>query len=266
MLARRSWSTRYAEWNKRWGAPFGRPTRALVQKLVPRRFRSHRWCIPLSGYFAFQPNNDTRAVEYPWAFEALQVQPGMTVLDIGGSLAGLQFVLDKVGCTVTNVDPGEEARGVGWPVRPETFDKLNRAFGTHVTLKNCFLEEARLPSESFDRVVSISVLEHIPEADLTTLLAEVRRLLKPGGRFVATLDLFLDVHPFVDKERNAYGHNVSARWLVETSGLELVHGEPSELYGYDRFEPERILKRGEEFFIGLYYPVMAQTLVLRKPD
>jgi SAM-dependent methyltransferase len=41
------------------------------------------------------------------------------------------------------------------------------------------------PSQSFDFVVSNSVLEHIP--DLAPVLAEASRLLRPGGRFLFTV-------------------------------------------------------------------------------
>ena len=45
-------------------------------------------------------------------------------------------------------------------------------------------EGAQIPAEdaSFNTVTSISVLEHIPEID--PVIAEVARVLKPGGRFV----------------------------------------------------------------------------------
>ena len=191
------------------------------------------------------------------------MRPSLRVLDIGGSLAGLQFVLDREGCEVVNVDPGEDSRGRGWPVRPETFERLNRAFGTQVTLRNCFVEQAKLEDASFDRAVSISVLEHVPEHDLESILNHVRRALKPGGLFVVTLDLFLDVEPFAPAKSNIFGHNIDARWLVETSGLELVSGNRAELHGFPEFEPERIRAR-DDLLVGRY-PAMVQAMVLRKP-
>jgi len=258
MLARKALPGRYEAWNRRWGAPFGR----TFKKLVPHAWRTTRLGARLCGPFGFQRNNDIRRFEYPWAFEALGVRRGLRVVDIGGSLAGLQFVLDLEGCEVVNVDPGEESRGRGWPVRPETFERLNHAFGTHVVLRNCFVEDAGLEDASFDRAVSISVLEHVPERDLESILAHVRRALKPGGLFVVTLDLFLDVQPFAAAASNRFGHNISARWLVEASGLELVHGERSELYGYPEFDVRAIRER-DDLLVGSY-PAMVQTLVLRK--
>lgn len=259
MIARKSWSDKYSAWNRRWGAPSGFRTR----KLVPKQLKFTTFGARLVGPFAFHPYSDTRALEYPWAFEALQITPGLRVLDIGGSLGGFQFVLDRSGCQVVNVDPGEESRGRGWLLPEDAFARLNHAFGTNVTLKKCFLHEASLADASFDRIVSISVLEHVPEADILTILAEVRRLLKPQGLFVLTLDLFLNVKPFADAASNEYGHNIDARWLIEQSGLKLIHGDKKELFGYPEFDPARILA-DPELFRATRYPVMSQTLVLQR--
>jgi SAM-dependent methyltransferase len=218
----------------------------------------------LVGPFAFQPNNDTRAFEYPWAFEALGVSKGLHVLEIGGGLSGLQFVLARSGCKVVNVDPGEEAAGLAWPLDASVFARLNRCFRTDVVLRECFIEEAQLPDASFDRVVSISVVEHIPHEDLLTLLEHVSRVLKPGGLFVMTVDLFLDLEPFTTERSNRFGRNVSLEWLIRESGLELLRGTRAELYGHEEFDPERIISRKDQYFVGTRWPTMVQTVVLRK--
>ena len=192
MLAPASLPWKYRWFNLKWGAPSGR----LVRGLLSRERRATPWGAPLVGPFAFQGNNTTRAFEYPWAVEALQLRPGLRVLEIGGSLSGFQFVVDRAGCEMIDVDPGDAFHAGGWPVTPATIARLNRLFGTHVTLLNQYLEDAKFPDDSFDRVVSVSVFEHIPENLLAGILAEVRRVLKPGGLLVLTVDLFLDVEPF----------------------------------------------------------------------
>jgi ubiquinone/menaquinone biosynthesis C-methylase UbiE len=202
-------------------------------------------------------------LEYPWAFEALNVFPGAKVLEIGGGLSGFQFSLSRSGCEVVNIDPGNSARGVGWPVDPQSIGLLNRRFGTSVILKNCFIEEAGLENSSFDRVVSISVIEHIPRNDILTILGHIRRVLKPGGLVVLTVDLFLDLQPFTAVETNKFGRNVSVRWMVENSGLNLVAGRPEELYGFQAFDAVRILEHLPEYLIGSW-PALVQMLVLQK--
>ena len=250
---------RYHLWNLRWGAPSGR----LIRAAISREQRASRWAARLVGCFAFQGNNTTRAFEYPWAFEALHVTPGLRVLEIGGGLSGFQFVLDKSGCKVVNVDPGQEFHTSGWPLTVETVSRINRVLGTRVELKRCLLAEADLPSASFDRVVSISVFEHVPEPALESIFREVRRVLRPGGILVLTIDLFLNVVPFTAASANEYGHNVSVKWLVDASGLEMIHGSPEELYGYPQFRRDDIDKYRKRFLVGRY-PAMVQTVVLRK--
>lgn len=259
MIGRRQLPAEHEAWNRKWGAPYGRVWRHVLRR-QEWRFRLPR----LVGPFGFQPDNAaTRRFEYPWAFHAVPPRPGMRALEIGGSLAGLQFVLAKTGLRVVNVDPGEQAV-MGWPVNADSIGRLNRAFGTDVELRNAFLEQAGLPAESFDLVYSISTIEHIPPEALPSLMAEANRLLVPGGHFVLTVDLFLDLEPFSYRAENVAGRNIDIRWLVEAAGLELVQGDRSELFGYPDFDPKRILGNLFEYQYGVYYPAVAQALVLRK--
>lgn len=261
MLARRSLPDAYARWNRMHGAPFGAPLRGegVLERVLPASVLTR-----LRGPFSIQPNNDTRAWEYPWAFHAAEPRAGMDVLEIGGGLAGFQFVLSRLGCRVVNVDPGMEAAGVGWPCDPQSMRRLNGIFKTSVELRNTVLEKAELPAESFDLVFSISVLEHLPEHEIAAAVREAFRLLRPGGRLVMTVDLFLNVRPFTAEESNRYGSNVDLRWLLEQAPFRLEQGEPAELYGFPEFSSERMLARLDELLVGRY-PAAAQCLVLRKP-
>lgn len=269
MIARRNLPRAHWEWNRRWGAPFGRAFYHWTRDVgrVARVLDSTLFAAApsLRGPFGFQANNSIRAAEYPWAFHAVPVVAGQRVLEIGGGLAGFQFVLDRSGCDVVNVDPGLGAKGRGWPCDARAMDRLNRMFGTHVTLYNCFLPEAPLAAESFDRVYSISVIEHIPQGELPEIMRLAYRLLKPGGSFVITLDLFLNLRPFCSRESNEFGTNISARALVEAAPFELAYGDRTELFGYPEFDTDRVLSQLDSLLLGVY-PALAQCLVLRKPD
>jgi SAM-dependent methyltransferase len=58
-------------------------------------------------------------------------------------------------------------------------------FGAYRLLVNSMGDRIPCTAESFASVVSNSVLEHIPNVD--AVLADIRRVLKPGGRLVITV-------------------------------------------------------------------------------
>jgi SAM-dependent methyltransferase len=261
MLAPRKIPDHYLRWNKVHHAPYGRDMRGerYIRGYLPASVSAK-----ILGMFSIQPNNDTRRFEYPWAIDAAQLSPGMRGLDLGGGLAGFQFILARLGVEVTNVDPGTEAKGVGWPCTPESIATLNAAFGTSVRLVNATLPEAKLPEASFDRVFSISVLEHLREQDFDATLAEVLRVLKPGGLFVLTTDLFLDLKPFTSRLENEWGCNFPVGKLLSEPGFEVIVGDPSQLYGCAEFNHDAIQSDLAKYLVGGYYPVLVQCLVLRK--
>lgn len=230
---------KYLEWNKLWKAPFG-------------------------GIFKYQMNNVTRYYEYPWAFYAADIHKRMNVLDFGGGLCGFQFVLSKSGLNVHNVDPGLGSKGIGWRVNEKSIEKLNKKFQTNVKLHNCFIEEAKLASDFFNVVYSISVFEHLTGFELDQAMRHINRILKPGGVLVMTVDLFPNVYPFTTKIRNRWGKNVSIKRLVEMSGLKMVYGDKNELYGFKEFNKDKILEDLEKYFIGNNYPALIQTVILKK--
>jgi len=93
------------------------------------------------------------------------------------------------------------------------------------------------------------------------------RTVKPGGLFIATVDLFLDCHPFTNKTSNEWGSNASIRDLVDASDLKLVQGNRSELYGYPQFDIEALScsADGSTDFMIVNARTLTQCLVLERP-
>ncbi len=259
MLAPSSLPEKFIQWNVRHGAPFGRSS-VWKERCLPRTlYERYR------GPFAIQPNNTSREFEYPWAFYAMPLKRGQRVLEIGGGLSGFQFVLAQEGCSVVNVDPGMEAKGKGWPCDVESMNKLNNLFGTSVDLRNTVLTEANLKPESFDRVFSISVLEHLPDEEIEEAIQCAFNCLVPGGYLILTVDLSLDIAPFTTRQSNIYGKNINIKWLVNIAPFSLICGNPSELHGFTEFEPDFIQSNLSSYLIGRGYPTLTQCLVLQKP-
>jgi SAM-dependent methyltransferase len=250
----------YLRWNMQHGAPFG----AQLGDVGPHlRFASPEVIEWLRGPFQYQANNTSRAFEYPWAFFSGNVRPGLDVLEIGGGVSGFQFALARAGCRVTNVDPGMDLEPVSWRVDEGTIRRLNKLYGTDVVLRNTDIEHADLADSAFDVVFSISVLEHLGEDVMCSIVREAYRVLRPGGIFVLTIDLFLDVQPFSDLRENQYGSNVNVRKAIEAAPFAVEIGIPSQLHGFPEFDRTRIQARLSEFLIGSY-PTLTQCIVLRK--
>jgi SAM-dependent methyltransferase len=262
MLARRDLPQEYVEWNRRYHAPFGRPIGRVASRLglggrspVAARFR---------GPFAWQANNTTRVFEYPWAAEKVNSYGHhLDVVEIGGGMAGLQWVLARAGHRVINIDPGMDAAGVGFDLDPTRHSWLSAAYDAPVRLEAKTLQEASLRDQCADVVLSVSTIEHLAPAELPTLGAEVRRILKHDGVAIFTIDLFLDLAPFTTVKRNSYGENMSVRALLDAAGLELIEGDPKELCGFEEFDPECVLRNLPKLLLGQYYPTLVQLAVAR---
>src|SRR5664280_708762 len=260
MLARRELPPEFEAWNRRWGAPLGRwvVSGALDEA---RQFGLDYRLAKVFGPFGFQRNSPTRAHEFPWAYHAIEPKPGLRVLEIGGALAGLQFVLSKEGCEVHNVDPFFDYGSGGYRVDPETRHRqLNRTFKAKATLHRSTLPDAKLDG-AFDVIYSVSALEHIPQEPLEETLAVARQLLSPSGRIVLTVDLFLNLSPFSRRETNQWGSNVAPKWIEKVLGMKLVEGSKAELLGYDEFSSEMILEHLEDYALNPDYPQLAQLMV-----
>jgi len=272
MLARRRLTESFVAFNERWGAPYGhqrfvvKVVRRIVDRLpatLRRRTQRAGWFMRLLGPFAVQPNTWTRAVEYPWVVEQLAGIRRGRILEIGGALSGLQFVLASMGHEVHNADPFVDYGDGHYDLDPLAFhERMNNAFRTSVTLHRTTVPQLTL-LEKFDAVLCVSTIEHLtPEQCEETMRAAVS-MLKPGGLVVLTVDLFLNIAPFTSRLTNHWGSNFSIAWLQSLVGGSVVSGDVRELYGYDEFSTEDVLARLEEFEMGRGYPQLAQLVAFR---
>jgi len=270
MLARRELPKKFNQWNRACGAPYGR--HQTIHQLVNRLPGSSSKALLRSsemrrmlGPFAFQQNTTTRTYEFPWAYDQLSNLGPSRILEIGGALSGLQFVLAKDGHEVHNIDPFFDYGAGAYDVDPiAEHASLNRTFGTSVELHRATLPEANLTG-TFAAAVCISTIEHLSPDDIEATLKSVMQLLAPGGLLVLTIDLFLNLDPFCSRATNEWGSNASVAWIDDILGYEMVAGDRRELHGYEEFSTDQILCRLDEFAIGARYPQMAQLVTFRAP-
>lgn len=96
-----------------------------------------------------------------------------SVLDLGAAGGFMAEALDDLGAQVTGIDPAEQAIAAARLHADQEGRDIRYDVGVGETLPYA--------NESFDAVVCVDVLEHVN--DLPQVLAEVTRVLKPGGWF-----------------------------------------------------------------------------------
>jgi len=107
-------------------------------------------------------------------FDRFMTWPGARVLDLGCAGGFMAEAIDARGARVTGIDPASEAIAAA---RAHAAAQ-GREIDYHVGVGEA------LPYEdgAFDAVVCVDVLEHV--SDLDEVVAEIARVLKPGGMFL----------------------------------------------------------------------------------
>lgn len=104
------------------------------------------------------------------------------------------------------------------------FCQVDKAYGaiTHV----CDLAAIPVPSERYDLVLCTQVLEHV--SDPKEMLAELFRVLKPGGVLYASAPLFYEEHeaPYDYFRYTRFG----LRYVLESVGFQVGQLQPLEGY------------------------------------
>jgi demethylmenaquinone methyltransferase/2-methoxy-6-polyprenyl-1,4-benzoquinol methylase len=201
-------------------------TRDQAQEFYDRIGRRYDW-------FAIY---ESRAKER--ALKLLDARPGMQVLDIGTG-TGLEHA--KINAAVS---PGGSAHGI------DLSPVMLKLALTRSASPLCRAEAAHLPYPDgcFDRVYSAYVLDLMPLSTITTVLAEIRRVLRLSGRALLlslSEGVNLPSKLLVEMWKTAYKISPSAmggcrpvhlRSLVAQAGYHILHHEvivqlglPSEL-------------------------------------
>ena len=98
---------------------------------------------------------------------------GRRLLDVGAGLgeSSVYFALQGAAVTATDISPG----------MVDFAKRLARHHGTSISGVVCPAEHLDVPDASFDLVYVANSIHHMPDKD--RFFQEVRRVLKPGGRF-----------------------------------------------------------------------------------
>nr|WP_275585697.1 class I SAM-dependent methyltransferase [Geodermatophilus sabuli] len=126
-------------------------------------------------------------------YDLLDLRPGMTVLDLGCGEGRHAFEAYRRGAHVVAVDRGvpeveTTKRWLGAIAAAGEAGRADDGTAARYEVVRGDLLALPFPDASVDRVIAAEVLEHIP--DDAAALAEITRVLAPGGRVAVTVPRF----------------------------------------------------------------------------
>jgi cyclopropane-fatty-acyl-phospholipid synthase len=153
--------------DKRWIAEHYDSDPDFFRLFLDKRHRAYSQAVYASDD---EPLEDAMTRKLDFAIDAVKIQPGQRVLDIGGGWGSFLEHGGKRGVHVTSLTISKES---------EAF--MNELAGmqrlpVRVVREHLYEHEA----EPYDAIVNMGVTEHLP--DYPETLRHYQRLLKPGGR------------------------------------------------------------------------------------
>ena len=141
----------------------------------------HEWDV-LNACRRFEDSEEWRAVR---ALLQRDVRPGERALDLGAGNGIASYALAHLGFRVTAVEP-EPGKLVGYGA----LLSMVHSTGLPIEHSAAFGEDLPFPDGSFAVVYARQVLHHAQH--LVRMLAEVARVLMPGGAFIACREHVID--------------------------------------------------------------------------
>jgi len=214
--------------------------------------------------------NGTRCWEYPWLLENGSFEKGLKCLDAGCGQSPIPAYLYGIGCEAHGLDCLQGEKGN----YPDTYGiprEWIKMWAGKVQYHHGTMFDAPFADNTFDRITCVSVLDHIlkpkePHAHYRCL-KELRRILKPSGLLIVTVDYF--INPYVTPGYD-YRDDISYLGMLpldrssrmwtreEISSDEDAYFIPPQMYldmGY-----------GTGFNIKIYHRLTSVGYILQKPN
>ncbi len=141
---------------------------------------------------------------------AQSLPPGARVLDLGAGIGRHALMLADMGFAVTALDAA-----------PEALAAIKSAAGPmQIDLVQSMMTDLPFADASFDHVLSWNVIYHGDEDIVARSIAEIARVLRPGGTFLGTM---LSARRLPVEQAKAPGREISRNtWVFEGPG-DKVH-------------------------------------------
>lgn len=187
----------------------------------------------------YTPESERRKLwENTWILYHSGVKAGHKVLDIGGASTVFVFYLANLGCSVKVIDNDWSCCGL---IHNTNYVAKKMRWDIKV-FDRSIAKPIPFPDDSFDRVFSICMIEHLSSSVRRRMMREVARVLKPGGISGITI-----------------GYDHSWKELISDKGLrfgyrqklfeEVINPSGLSLYGND----ELIDMNPQDDFLGAIF-------------
>lgn len=134
--------------------------------------------------------------------------PKARVLDLGAGVGRHALWLAQQGHDVTALDAA-----------PEGLAEIDSKSGVQTV--HARMHDLPLPDACFDHVVSWNVIYHGDEDILLRTIAEIRRVLKPGGTYIGTM---LSKRRLPHEQAKYPGREISRNaWTFDAPGTDKIH-------------------------------------------
>jgi SAM-dependent methyltransferase len=191
--------------------------------------------------YLIRPVNYWRAVEYRLVLEAGQFQRGERVLDVGSPKLLALYLARALGCLVTTTDIDR------YFVAKQRYVGDLEGLAERLQIGVADGRGLGFASASFDKVYSISVLEHIPGEGDSACAAELGRVLAPGGRCVITVPFWPESRSDYIPARRLYWASHSAQ---SSAGMVFYQRRYSEADLHERIIGPSGLRLAELSYVG----------------
>lgn len=205
------------------------------------KYKSQNFCLEdFPGYTSDQWG--IKAHNRPWIAENGQFKKGQRIIEVGGAYSLLpKYLSDRYQLEAWIGDDFGASTGSNlWSRWGNPQELPNKYPSVKYVFENFGTYSKQYPYRGFDRIFSVSTLEHIPGQQRLDVFKDMHRCLKPGGMQLHTIDLFqtqLEIcHIYHTNEALGTGYSEIQSWikLLKDSGVQIATSIPSSLSLLDR--------------------------------
>jgi SAM-dependent methyltransferase len=155
-------------------------------------FRYKKSGFALETFPGYTPDQwGIKAHNRPWIAEAAELSAGMKVMEVGGAYSLLPKYLAehfKVEAWIGD-DFGACKGDALWSRWGNPQELPGRYPSVRYVFQPFGKASSEYPDRYFDRIFTVSTLEHFPAEDIAPALKDIHRCLKPGGRELHSIDI-----------------------------------------------------------------------------